>query len=150
MGSNPIYDIVDFAISEEKRFQKIYSDAAQKAENKSLVPMLTELANMEKSHEAKLTAFKKGNISKIGSDKVQDLKISDYLVDVEINDDSSIQDIMIYAMKSEKGAHELYTKLSNSCNDSEDKKLFSGLAQEELRHKNNLEKAYEDNFLKEN
>jgi rubrerythrin len=145
-----INEIIDFAIKEEIRFQKIYSDAAKRTENNALVSMLDELSAMEKSHEEKLKAFKSGEIGEIGNVKVQDLKISEYLSDTEIDDNSNIQDVIVYAMKSEKKANELYTKLSGLVNTHAEKELFLSLANEELAHKNQLEKMYEVNFMPEN
>ncbi len=145
-----INGIIDFAIKEEIRFQKIYSDAAKRTENNALLTMLNDLSAMEKSHEEKLKAFKNGEVGEIGKVQIQDLKLSDYLSDKEIDDTSNIQDIIVYAMKSEKNANELYTRLSNLVNTDQEKKLFLSLANEELGHKNRLEKMYEDNFMPEN
>jgi rubrerythrin len=145
-----IYAVIDFAISEEIRFQKIYTDAAEKTENNALKITLNDLAAMEKTHEEKLKAFKEGKIGNINTTKTEDLKISDYMEETEISEQSSIQDILVFAMKSEKKASDLYTKLSRMDQDEIQKNLFLSLANEELLHKNRLEKIYEDNFMTDN
>ena len=150
MINTDINKIIDFAISEEIRFQKIYRNAADRTNNNALRNMLYDLSAMEKSHEQKLKAFKNGEIGNIGNVEIEDLKISDYLSDTEIDDQSSIQDVLVFAMKSEKKANELYIKLSNLVNRDEEKQMFLSLANEEMGHKNRLEKMYEDNFMTEN
>lgn len=150
MIDTDINSIIDFAISEEIRFQKIYSNASENTDNNSLKKLLNELAAMEKTHEEKLKTFKSGKIGDIGKTQVEDLKISDYMSDSDLDENSGIQDILVYSMKSEKKAGDMYTKLSEIVNTEEQKKLFLSLANEELGHKNRLEEIYEEHFMKEN
>ncbi|MFH1760720.1 MAG: ferritin family protein, partial [bacterium] len=63
---------------------------------------------------------------------------------------AGIQDVLIYAIKSEQKAHELYTSLTVLYAEEDEKNLFRKLANEELTHKNDLEKVYDDNIYKEN
>ncbi len=149
MGNSIIDAVIDFAIDEERNACKLYSSAAKKAVNGKLTALLSDMAKMERGHAAKLQAFKEGRIEEIGREKVKDLKIGDYLVDVEIDEESSIQDIMIFAIKSEMKARSLYMKLSDLFNGKDEKALFSKLANEELRHKNHLEEAYSEEVYKE-
>ena len=142
--------IIDFAIEEEIKARKLYSDTAGKAGNPSLKALLENLANMEKEHEAKLKAFKEDRAVEIGEKKIEDLKIGDYLVDVDINESSSIQDILIFAIKCEKKAHDLYMTVRDNYVGTDDRDLFEALAKEEMTHKNDLEKAYDDEVYKEN
>jgi rubrerythrin len=143
-------ELIDFAISEERKFYELYSRTAERVEDKGASEMLKSMANMEKGHEAKLKAFKEGKVENFETDKVQDLKIGDYLVDVEINEESSVQDVLIYAVKSEKKANDLYTDLSTVVGDPDKKEFLLALADEEMKHKNDLEKYYDDNINKEN
>ena len=150
MADSNVEEIIDFAIEEENKAEKLYSSTAEKTGNNQLKSLLSEMADMEKGHAARLEAFKKGKIEKMGKIDVQDLKIGDYLVEVEINEASSIQDIMIFAIKAEMKARELYINLGKLHNEPEEKELFENLANEELKHKNDLEKAYDDEIYKEN
>jgi rubrerythrin len=79
-----------------------------------------------------------------------DLKISDYLVEVQANPDISFQDALIVAMKPEKAAHRLYSDLAGKVQDAEIKALFEGLAQEEAKHKLYFETQYDEQVLKDN
>ncbi len=150
MSNTDFEEIIDFAIEEEIKAYKLYEETAQKVNDNRLTPLLKDVASMERGHEAKLRAFKAGKPVKVGSEKIQDLKIGDYLVDVELNENSSIQDIMIFAIKAEMKAYELYINLEKLYAEQEEKALFIQLANEELQHKNSLEKAYDDEIYKEN
>jgi rubrerythrin len=150
MDNDKINSIIDFAIEEERGAAELYNKTAETVTDKNLVALLKDMANMELGHEAKLKALKEGKIAKFGETKVQDLKIGDYLVDVEINENSSIQDIMLFSIKSEMKAHELYTQLCTWFEGEEEKAMFQNLANEELKHKNDLEKAYDDYVYQEN
>jgi rubrerythrin len=150
MVDSSLESIVDFAIEEEHGAEELYSKTAKKIKSPQLAGLLTDMANMEKGHAAKLEAFKKGKIAEIGNIAVQDLKIGDYLVDVEVDENSSIQDIMIFSIKKEQSAHNLYTNMSKMVFEPAEKELFQHLAQEELKHKNDLEKVYDDEIYKEN
>lgn len=145
-----ITEILDFAIEEEMKAGKLYEETAAKLGDNKLTPLLIDMAKMEKGHEAKLRAFKEGKPVNVGSEQVQNLKIGDYLVDVQLTEDSSIQDVLVFSIKAEMKAHELYTNLSKLYSEQNEIDLFVHLANEELKHKNDLEKAYDDLVYKEN
>jgi rubrerythrin len=81
---------------------------------------------------------------------VEDLKIGDYLVDVEPTAETSYQEALIIAMKKEKAAFKMYTDLAEAAPDEELRALFLGLAREEANHKLRFEVEYDDNILKDN
>jgi rubrerythrin len=150
MGSSNAEEIIQFAIEEEKKAAALYEQTAERVNDKSLAPLLKDMATMEKGHEAKLKGFLKGKVQSIGETEVQDLKIGDFLIDVELNENSSIQDVLVFAIKAEMKANELYKNLATLYDNPEEKNLFLGLANEEAGHKNELEKAYDDYVYKEN
>ena len=143
-------EIIDFAIEEERKAFELYSKTAEKVDDKGASEMLKSMADMEKGHEQKLKTFKEGKVEKFEAEKVQDLKIGDYLVDVEINENTSVQDVLIFAIKSEKKSYDLYTDLSKVYVDQDKKEFLLTLADDELKHKNDLEKYYDDNINREN
>jgi rubrerythrin len=81
--------------------------------------------------------------------KVTDLKIGDYLVDVPAAPDMEYQDALILAMKKEKASFRLYTDLAVTTEDGNLQSLMQGLAQEEAKHKLRLEMEYDEFFLTE-
>jgi rubrerythrin len=82
--------------------------------------------------------------------KVRDLKIADYLVDVKPSATMSYQDALILAMKKEKAAFRMYTKLAEKAENPDVKAVFLNLAQEESKHKLAFEVEYDEYILKEN
>jgi rubrerythrin len=141
--------ILDFAISEEKGAQKFYMQLAQKVDNPAVKKALEDFAKEEAAHQAKLETIKASGKLQPASSKVADLKIADYLVDIEPRVDMDYQDVLTIAMKKEKAAFKLYTELASQTTDAEIKEVFLSLAQEEARHKLRFEMEYDDEILKE-
>jgi rubrerythrin len=87
-------------------------------------------------------------IAKVRIEPVPNLRISDYLVDVEFKADLSYADILRTAMKMEERSLKLYTDMKESNKDKDLNKLFTLLANEEAKHKLRLEKIYDEEILK--
>ena len=90
-------------------------------------------------------------ISEIGSlpEKVEDLKIVDGLEDTKLSETATYQEILIFAGKREKETYEYYQELSQRFGENKVGKLFHKLAQEELKHKNRIEREYDQYVLQE-
>jgi rubrerythrin len=151
MGIQSTYnEIIAFAIDKEQEAVDLYSDLADRAQSPSGKILFKELADMEKGHKTKL---EKLDIQYFSSQKLkppEDLKIADYLVDVELTPDATYQDIILFAAKREKGAFELYSDLARIYTTIPDvKKIFDVLAQEEAYHKLKLEREYDEVVYKE-
>ena len=84
------------------------------------------------------------------ADKVADLKIGDYVEAVVATDNMDYRDALVLAMKREKSAFILYTRLSEKTEDPELKEVFQSLALEESRHKLRFEVEYDEYIMKEN
>ena len=141
--------ILDFAISEEKAAQKFYLELAEKVDNPLVKKVLEEFSKEEASHQAKLEKVKAGGTLHQASGNITNLKIADYLVDVEPRADMDYQDILTIAMKKEAAAFKLYNELAAQTADPKVKEVFLGLAKEEAKHKLRFEKEYDDVILKE-
>jgi rubrerythrin len=150
MENTRLGDLIDFAIEEEHKASELYAGAAKKAKTREQKTMLEDLALVETGHEKKLAHFKATGIGGFASlEKIVDLRISDFLVDTEIGPESSIQDIFIFAMKSEQKAYELYTFLESIETEPLIKKYFKDIAAEEKKHKLDFETQYEKMMLRE-
>jgi rubrerythrin len=79
--------------------------------------------------------------------KVMDLKIADYVMDVEPSSDLDYQDALILAMKEEKAAFRLYSDLAAATDDEALRVTLLALAQEEAKHKLRFEIEYDDHIL---
>jgi rubrerythrin len=146
-----INEILDFAIKDELRASNLYADLAKRSRNKEIQKVFEQFSKEELGHKKKLEAIKSGNKTVITVDKVQDLKIGDYLVEVNPSrDDLSYQEALIVAMKEEKAAFRLYSDLADKTDDPAAKEIFLMLAQEEAKHKLRFEIEYDDYILTEN
>jgi len=82
--------------------------------------------------------------------EILDLKISDYLVEVETSENISYQDALIIAMKRERAAYELYSDMAAKIPESHLKEVLVGLAKEEAKHKLFFEAEYDEYVLTDN
>lgn len=150
---NSFEDILDFAIEKEEEAYQMYSKWAEKVSNSGVKEQLKLFAAMEAGHKAKLQKLKQGSLEQsvahLSTNDVVDLKISDYMIDVEAKPDMTYQDALIIAMKQEKAAYRLYTDIAKSISNQAIKDLFLALAQEEARHKLAFEVEYDDYLFPE-
>ncbi len=148
MNFKSIDEILDFAIEKEKEAVAFYNDLSRKESVSALAKTFKELAQEEAKHVKLLTTISKnkGAISSYEFKKVPDLKVSDYLVEMEYTEGMLMQDILVLAMKREEMAVKLYTNLAMGAVDQESAKLFKLLAQEEAKHKLTFERLYDDDL----
>jgi len=144
-------DILNFAIGEEEKAAKLYADLAKRSKNREMAEVFTQFSKEELGHKKKLQSIQGSSKVVVSDNKVQDLKIGDYLIDVDKSrDDLNYQDALIIAMKEEKAAFKLYSDLAGKTDDAEAKNIFLMLAQEEAKHKLRFEIEYDENVLREN
>ena len=146
MEFNTINDIIDFAIKSEIEAAEFYESAAENEGTKGIVNMLKEYAEEERKHERMLKHLKedKTKIETYTFEKVQDIKRSDYLVDMEYRQGMSYVEIVRVAMKREEKAFKLYTEMAQAADNPKLNNIFSIMAQEEAKHKNYFETMYDD------
>ncbi|MBN2071595.1 MAG: ferritin family protein [Candidatus Krumholzibacteriota bacterium] len=149
MSFDNIEQIIEFAIGEEEKAARFYTELAEKVPHKNMKEVFLGFAEEEKGHKAKLLGVKEGRLELPEKKKVTDLKIADYLVDVDPSEDFDYQKALIIAMKAEKAAFRLYQDLAGQTDIPEMKELFLRLAQEEAKHKLRFEIEYDDEILKE-
>jgi rubrerythrin len=143
-----IASILNRAIALEEDAYQLYSQAALAMKSGPIRDRLEELAQIELTHKAKLQEVMAGNVrwairrSKV--DPVADLRLSDHLLSGSLDPDADFQDVLLYAARRERAAHEFYVAMSEGVEDPLHRSLFEMLATEELRHKYLIEKTYED------
>ena len=143
-------DILDFAIEKEEEAAQFYTDLASRMERQEMRLIFGDFAKEELGHKKKLQVIKQGEIPAPMAKKVMDLKIGDYLTDVEPGPDIGYQEALIVAMKKEKASFKLYNDLTNVTDNEDLRSTFLLLAQEETKHKLRLEIEYDDHVLSEN
>lgn len=146
-----IKEIINFAIDREHEAARFYRELQDKVMHHSSKHFLKELEMMELGHAKTLSAFDIEKISKeFTSPEILDLRLSDYLDDIEPRKDMTFQEVLIIAMKREESAMNLYSKLANQVEDEATKNIFLKLSSEEARHKSQLETVYDEEVYKEN
>jgi len=145
-----INDILDFAIIQEQEAVEFYTNLASRMKIEAMRIVFNEFAQEEMKHKAKIIDIKEKGIYLVSSEKISDLKISDYLVKADLGREMTYQEALVLAMNKEKAAFKLYMGLSERAPNAELKSLFLMLAQEESKHKLRFEIEYDDMVLKEN
>jgi rubrerythrin len=144
-------EVLDFAISEEQKAHDFYQEMAAKARHPEMKAAFEQFAQEELGHKRKLQEIKAGKTFGASAQKVTDLKIADYLVDVAPDQAvGDYQQALIFAMKKEKAAFKLYSDLAKATLDRGLKEAFLALAQEEAKHKLRFEVEYDEVILAEN
>ena len=144
-------ELIDYAIEREKDAVKFYQHLQQSVHFTDRKKLLSDFESMEKGHIRVLEHIRE-QVKQVSMDKiiipdVEDLHISDYLVEPDGGEEMEYQDILITAMKREEKSFSLYTDLAESSADSEIKKLLLRLASEEAKHKLFFERLYDDEIL---
>ena len=144
---------LNLALTMEEQSIGLYTSAQDRARNPGSRQFLRELVEEEERHRSNILAAMEDpeKIEAIGSlsTKIQDLRIVEMLEDVPLSPGADYQQILIYAAKREKEAHDFYMELARKYRGKDIGRMFARLAQEELRHKYRLEKEYDDIILKE-
>jgi rubrerythrin len=143
MVSPDMKAILQAAVRMEEQSYTLYTIAQRKVEHSSSKKMLKELAQEELKHKEKLLAVIRNErkTAELGAKaKVQDLKIVDAMKDTALSEDADYQRILVFAAKREKTTYEYYNSLAKGLEGTATGELFSRLAQEELTHKNRLER----------
>lgn len=147
---NSIDDVLDFAITAEQEAVDFYNQLAINAKTEDMRHVFTSFAQEEIEHKARLTKIKKEGSFKVEPKKIEDLKISDYMVDVKATPDMSYSDALVLAMRKEKAAFKLYYDLAIRAENEPMRDVFLSLAQEESKHKLRFEIEYDEYVLREN
>lgn len=147
---NTVDEILDYAIGQEEQAAAFYASLAERAEKAGMKEILLDFSREEQRHKERLLAVKQGERALTPEQSVVDLKISDYLVEVDASEDISYQDALIVAMKREKAAYRLYSDMSEKVPEGELRNVFIGLAKEEAKHKLFFESQYDERVLADN
>jgi len=142
-------DILEFAIRNEEEAYAFYLNLANSMENRQMCLVFEEFARQEQSHKEKLIAVKEQKTLVPAQEHVTDLKLSDYLVEVEPEPGMDYPKALVLAMNREKKAFKLYMDLAE-ISPKPIKDLFLFLAQEEAKHKLRIEIEYDDHVVTDN
>ena len=147
---NSIDDVLDFAINAEQEAVDFYNQLAINAKTEDMKYVFNSFAQEEIAHKTGLIKIKKEGSFKVESKKITDLKISDYISDVQITPNMNYSEALVVAMSKEKAAFRLYYDLAKYAENVEMRDVFLALAQEESKHKLRFEIEYDEYVLREN
>jgi len=142
-----VNDVIGFAIAKEELAMEFYRKCSRRTKHSGIKEFFDELAAEEQRHRDMLRDMDSLHLDDVKLEKVEDLKISDYLADVPFSDDMTYQDALILAMKKEEKAHAFYAAWKGKCMHEKAAKLFQVLENEEAKHKRKLETLYDDEIL---
>lgn len=150
-GLPGIEDFIQMAIEREERAYNFFHDAVARMEYEGTKVMLEELGKEELRHKAMLTkALKEGVVEHIGTDvSPRDLKLSSTLVTPQLTERSTPQDLLIIAMRMEEASIEFYQTIQPHMRGSGFEELIARLVKEEQKHKERIEREYDEHYLKE-
>ncbi len=120
-------EIIKFAIEKEIGAFNFYTRASQVAKYSGARELFIDFSKEEEKHRKLLEDITIEKVDQLKIETVPDLKISDYMVDVEFRSDLSYADILRVAMKMEERSLKLYTDLKQTAKEKEMNKLFDFL-----------------------
>ncbi|MDO9576309.1 MAG: ferritin family protein [Candidatus Cloacimonadales bacterium] len=128
-------DIYQLVIQEEIKAQNLYIALTKALDNEALNRIFTNLIQIEKIHEEKITELFRAEFPKlkleIDRDLLPELKNTDYL--------ESPESALNFAIRKEEAAEEIYLELAAKTKTKDMKKLFEKFASDERNHKLLLE-----------
>lgn len=147
MELTTIDEILDYAISNEEKAAALYYELADSVDRPGMREAFLHFAKEEEGHKARLLKVKEGDIPAVKPEKIADLGITETLVEPDVAPNMTYQEALLFAMKAEKAAFLLYTRLADATSDAGLKRVFQGLAQEEAKHKLRFEIEYDEHVL---
>lgn len=140
-------DVVAFAIEREEKARDFYLQCVEKAQKKGIREFFQEMADEEARHRELLLEQDVSGEPAFAPSEVEDLRLSDFLVDVKFTPDINYQQALAMAMKKEEKAHAFYSAWKARCSSEQTAQLFDFLAAEELKHKRKIEEIYDTEIL---
>lgn len=148
---NEITELLDLAMDREIASEAFYIGNQKKTQDPGAIELMRELAQQEAVHLELIRQFKeKGLDVKEWDPKIaRDLKVGEYLMDVNLTEGASLQDIMTAAIKREQYSKEFYAEMKRALKGKASKEFCERLIKEETNHKMRLETFYDNLFYKE-
>ncbi|MHC1728302.1 MAG: ferritin family protein [Syntrophobacteraceae bacterium] len=147
LSCSSVGDVVNFAIEKEEKAMDFYRKCAERASNPGIRQFFEEMVAEEQHHRDMLRNLDTINLEGVKLQEIEDLRISDYLVDVPFKENITYQEALTIAMKKEEKAHAFYSSWKTKCMSEKAAKLFELLENEEAKHKRKLESLYDDEIL---
>ena len=142
MKTDDAKKIISTAIDREVEAFTFYRTVSDKVKDPALKKLFNELAGEEKQHREFLQGMLSKDVTKMRFDAKQDYKVVAALPSPPLSADMKPLDGIVVSIKKELEAMQMYTQLSSLSTDTEQKFLFTQLANMESGHKARLEDLY--------
>ena len=153
MQNEKIESILKKAAAKEEGTYLLYKNAADKMTDLQTKSVLNKFAEEELKHKEILENFNVEMLEKLKIETVETSRqgITEFLTDGDEDraEQPDFKDVLVYAAKREKKAYEFYSNMSKHVEDSDLKKLFAWLAEEETKHKEDIEALFWDVMYRE-
>ncbi len=153
MQYEKIESILRKAADKENGTYLLYTNAAERVKDLQTKALLNRFAEEELKHKQVIEDFNLKTLSKLNieTDETTRQGITEYLTAAseDLGNNPDFKDVLIYAAKREKKAYEFYSNMSKHVGDSDLRKLFNWLAQEESKHKEDIEALFWDVLYRE-
>jgi len=145
-------DVIDSAIEKEENAVTFYQKALDIVKYPGAKEMLLTFVNEEKRHVTLLQEAKNNKVmTGVGEKEIPpDMSITKFLIDEQITERSTPQEVMLAAMKNEDNAVSLYAQQVKAFEGTELEAVFENLMKMEEEHKEYLETEYEKHFMPDN
>ena len=142
-------EILAYAAEKEKEAVAFYLQLSENETVAAAKKQFLEFAEEEKRHQAMFENYlaDPAQVADYQFSEIEDLKISDYLVEESYSPKMDYAAILRLAMKKEEKAVKFFQDMAASVSDENLRKVFQVLINEEQTHKNILETLY-DEYLK--
>jgi rubrerythrin len=147
-----VTDLLDIAMDREIVSEAFYTAYQKRTQDPGAIKLMQELAQEELKHYQWIKNLK--DTGQASHDwhqqKLPDLKISEYLMDINITEGAGLQDVITVAIKREQSSVEFYININQMTENKAVRQLCEKLIQAERNHKAKLEIFYEGLFYQEN
>ncbi len=144
-----VTEILKDAIQGEQEAHDLYTRAVDLVQAEHIKTLLRELAQEELGHKQKLENMLADprqlswQVESLRAAPAEDYQVSDHLVARPLGPDADFQDVCIFAARREQESYTLYRELAAQSSGPV-RELLEAMAQDELRHKNLVERWYEE------
>ncbi len=149
-GHDRLRGIVEEAISAEQAAYDLYDRALGIVKDEQAKTILRELRDEERLHRDMLEKVDLSSWrllpAELDEKKRNEVAISDFLVPGDLKEDADFQDILLFAVKKEKGARDFYSSLADIAPAGDERDFFLKLAQMEEKHRKRCEALYWETY----
>jgi rubrerythrin len=146
MKFDSVREVLEYSMEKEKEAAEFYEDLSKNETYPAAKKTFEQFAVEERKHY-KLFEGYLSDPEKVESyeiEKIEDLKISEYLQEVSYRPGMPYNELIKLAMKREEKALAFYKDMAQKVQEPAIAKTLTVLAQEEAKHKSILEQIYDD------